>query len=563
MQVRWQDAAVVVVPAERVVVVEVYACNFSPSYTTHPSTSTAMSAPVPANGHASTSTEQAPVAAPAVTMASSAASIQPSDVGWQFVPQYYNFVNKQPHRLHCFYNKRSTFLHGEEGEDTAVAFGQAEIHERITKIGYDQCKVYINSIDSQSSANGGVIIQVLGEMSNANKPWRKFAQTFFLAEQPNGYFVLNDIFRYLKEEADEDEEPEVDDAPVVSSAPGTQADAAHAQQVPAAAVAIEQESEEESVKQETAAPEVPEEKAPEPEVVAPVVKEEEKPEEKAPEPAPVAVEEPAPAVPEPVVEEAKPEPAAPAPAAAPASEKAVTPANGSAAPSGSATPAAQPAPVAAPAAPPKPAPPKSWASLAASGGKAWATVTAPAATPKKVEPAPAPVAPAPAPVVAAAPAPAAAQKGSAQFEQAMAVKTAHCFVKLPNWSTGGDAAAETIDETSLRNIASRFGDVSKVEIVKGKACAFVEFSKVESARKAIVASLPTHQGGEGGVVHGEGKLNFETRKEKDERAKFRRGGAPETGGRGGGQTRTNSERGGTAGRGGRGRPRGGASGQAK
>jgi hypothetical protein len=145
----------------------------------------------------------------------------------------------------------------------------------------------------------------------------------------------------------------------------------------------------------------------------------------------------------------------------------------------------------------------------------------------------------------------------------MAVKTAHCFVKLPNWSTGSDAAAETIDENTLRNIASRFGDVSKVEIVKGKACAFVEFSKVDSARKAIVASLPTHQGGEGGVVHGEGKLNFETRKEKDERTKFRRGGAPETGSRGGGQTRTNSERGGTAGRGGRGRPRGGAAGQSK
>lgn len=529
-----------------------------------------MSAPVPPNGHASTSTEQAPAATPAVVAPSSAAPIQPSDVGWQFVPQYYNFVNKQPHRLHCFYNKRSTFLHGEEGEDTAVAFGQAEIHERITKIGYDQCKVYINSIDSQSSANGGVIIQVLGEMSNANKPWRKFAQTFFLAEQPNGYFVLNDIFRYLKEETDEDEEPEVEDAPVVSSAPATKADAVHAQQVPAAPVAIEQESEEQPAEPEPATPEVPLEKAAEPEVAAAVVKEEAKPEEKVAEPAPAAVQEPVPAAPEPVVEEAKPEPAAPAPAAAPASEKAATPANGSAGASGTATPAAQPAPAAAPAAPPKPAAPKSWASLAA-GGKAWSAVTVSpvavaAAAPKKASPAPAPAAPAAAPVAAAAaaaPAQTAAQKGSPQVEQAMAIKTAHCFVKLPNWSTGGDAAAETIDENTLRGIASRFGEVSKVEIVKGKACAFVEFSKVEFARKAIVASLPTHQGGEGGVVHGDGKLNFETRKEKDERAKFRRGGAPETGGRGGGQTRTNSERGGAAGRGGRGRPRGGASGQAK
>lgn len=35
-----------------------------------------------------------------------------------------NFVNKQPHRLHCFYNKRSTFIHGEEGDDATPALGQ-------------------------------------------------------------------------------------------------------------------------------------------------------------------------------------------------------------------------------------------------------------------------------------------------------------------------------------------------------------------------------------------------------------------------------------------------------
>ena len=42
-------------------------------------------------------------------------------------------------------------------------------------------------------------------MSNHGDPWRKFVQTFFLAEQPNGYFVLNDIFRFLKEETLEGE----------------------------------------------------------------------------------------------------------------------------------------------------------------------------------------------------------------------------------------------------------------------------------------------------------------------------------------------------------------------
>lgn len=99
-------------------------------------------------------------------------------------------------------------------------------------IGFEDCKVYISNVDSQSSAEGGIIVQVstrsddstlasqvttwltmicshaqvLGEQANSGGPWRKFAQTFFLAEQPNGYFVLNDICRYLKEELYESEQ---------------------------------------------------------------------------------------------------------------------------------------------------------------------------------------------------------------------------------------------------------------------------------------------------------------------------------------------------------------------
>lgn len=50
--------------------------------------------------------------------------VNPSEVGWQFVPQYYTFVNKQPNRLHCFYTKASTFIHGTEGEDGKPCYGQ-------------------------------------------------------------------------------------------------------------------------------------------------------------------------------------------------------------------------------------------------------------------------------------------------------------------------------------------------------------------------------------------------------------------------------------------------------
>lgn len=83
---------------------------------------------------------------------------------------------------------------------------QQEIHEKIMSLDFEDCKVFVSTVDSQSSAENGIVVQVVGELSNRGGPWRKFAQTFFLAEQPNGYFVLNDIFRYIKEESDEEEE---------------------------------------------------------------------------------------------------------------------------------------------------------------------------------------------------------------------------------------------------------------------------------------------------------------------------------------------------------------------
>ena len=66
-----------------------------------------------------TSTTAPPAAAPTAHN-----SVVPSEVGWQFVPQYYTFVNKHPNRLHCFYNKNSTFIHGTEGEDGKPCYGQ-------------------------------------------------------------------------------------------------------------------------------------------------------------------------------------------------------------------------------------------------------------------------------------------------------------------------------------------------------------------------------------------------------------------------------------------------------
>lgn len=80
--------------------------------------------------------------------------------------------------------------------------GSQAINEKIKQLDFQECKVRVLNVDSQNSF-GSILITVIGEISNKSESSRKFVQTFVLAEQPNGYYVLNDIFRYLVDEEDE------------------------------------------------------------------------------------------------------------------------------------------------------------------------------------------------------------------------------------------------------------------------------------------------------------------------------------------------------------------------
>ncbi|KWU43027.1 NTF2-domain-containing protein, partial [Rhodotorula sp. JG-1b] len=332
-------------------------------------------------------------------------------IGWAFLSQYYSFLNKDPARLHCFYTKRSTLLHSTEGEDATACYGQQEIHAKIMSLQFEDCKVYISNVDSQSSAEGGILVQVIGEMSNANGPWRKFAQTFFLAGQHNGYFVLNDICRYIKEEGDEGTEAFVPPRAESSTA------------------------EEEAV-----------EPAPTAAATAP-------PAQATPAPAPV---ESAPA-------ETAPEPAGPQSTA----PSAAAPSSTAGAPSAAAPPSA-------------PAAPKSWASLAAAGSNKWGKVTSET---KGASPSTERATPSTAGQAAASPAP--------FTEAVMAVKTPSCFVK---------GVVEAVTDQLLKDtLTTRFGPLKELDIVRSKACAFIEFEKLDHARKAIQVSMRPSEGGEGAI----------------------------------------------------------------
>lgn len=71
------------------------------------------------------------------------------------------------------------------------------INEKILSLGYGEFTAEITTVDAQDSHNGGVLVHVTGYLTGKDKVKRKFTQSFFLAPQDKGYFVLNDVFRYV------------------------------------------------------------------------------------------------------------------------------------------------------------------------------------------------------------------------------------------------------------------------------------------------------------------------------------------------------------------------------
>ncbi|KAK2891289.1 hypothetical protein QQF64_007699 [Cirrhinus molitorella] len=135
-------------------------------------------------------------------------------VGREFVRQYYTLLNQAPDYLHRFYGKNSSYVHGgldNNGKPAEAVYGQSEIHKKVMALSFRDCHTKIRHVDAHATLNEGVVVQVLGELSNNMQPMRKFMQTFVLAPEgtvANKFYVHNDIFRYQDEVfGDSDSEP--------------------------------------------------------------------------------------------------------------------------------------------------------------------------------------------------------------------------------------------------------------------------------------------------------------------------------------------------------------------
>jgi len=419
-----------------------------------------------------------------VTANGSQSSVTPQEIGMMFVHEYYNFLHDEPQKLHLFYNKDSSYLHGEEGDlNVKLVNGTKNIREAIADLNLNNCMVMVSSVDSMPSEKNGIIVQVLGEMSNEGAEARKFAQTFFLAEQPKGYYVLNDIFRFLREDIEYEAEAAEEEAPAVEEkAPepvATQEQpAATKDEAPAAAVDLTGVVAETNPVEEVAVAAVPETK----EIATPA-----KTEESSEKPA------------EPVTN-----------GVADASAKEQQQRHKKSKPDGDKQKQKQHD---RPAFAPKSNAPKTWANLAANDSEKWGTQVAEAKGP-----------------VASVPVNAPKQSPQPQQQQIQnkPSKTENISIFVKNVQQG-------MTEDQLKEVFGKFGTIKSLNIVHGKNCAFLDFNNAESAHKAlaqhkvnigpnaVLAEERRPQGGRGGQFEGR-RQNSEGRPFENRRGGYHRGG---------------------------------------
>ena len=114
--------------------------------------------------------------------------------------------------LYKFYNNGSTLhvcgagvppLPGMDAAADQTVRTQAGIHARFQQLGYRGKRCEVATVDSSHSIGGSVVVMVTGAIvgggqgGHGDSERRAFTQTFVLAPQEGGYYVLNDIVRFV------------------------------------------------------------------------------------------------------------------------------------------------------------------------------------------------------------------------------------------------------------------------------------------------------------------------------------------------------------------------------
>uniref|UniRef100_M1CR71 RNA binding protein n=1 Tax=Solanum tuberosum TaxID=4113 RepID=M1CR71_SOLTU len=121
-------------------------------------------------------------------------------VATAFVVQYYNILQTLIDQSYRFYKEKSVLSWPSSDGETKSVTTSDGISDFIMSSHFKGSKVEVKTIDSQLSVAGGVLVIVMAYLIGQDKSRKGFSQTFFLAPQETGYYVFNDIFRFIGED---------------------------------------------------------------------------------------------------------------------------------------------------------------------------------------------------------------------------------------------------------------------------------------------------------------------------------------------------------------------------
>uniref|UniRef100_A0A2K6T2M2 G3BP stress granule assembly factor 2 n=1 Tax=Saimiri boliviensis boliviensis TaxID=39432 RepID=A0A2K6T2M2_SAIBB len=133
-------------------------------------------------------------------------------VGREFVRQYYTLLNKAPEYLHRFYGRNSSYVHGgvdASGKPQEAVYGQNDIHHKVLSLNFSECHTKIRHVDAHATLSDGVVVQVMGLLSNKRQPSPEPVQENTNSGYYEAHPVTNGIEEPLEESSHEPEpEPE-------------------------------------------------------------------------------------------------------------------------------------------------------------------------------------------------------------------------------------------------------------------------------------------------------------------------------------------------------------------
>lgn len=116
-------------------------------------------------------------------------------IGKAFTQQYYAMFDDPAQRpnLVNLYNAEQSLMTFEGQQMT----GAAKIMEKIASLTFQKIAHVITAVDCQPTFDGGILINVLGQLKTDDDPPNSFTQVFVLKPSSDSFFIQHDMFRLV------------------------------------------------------------------------------------------------------------------------------------------------------------------------------------------------------------------------------------------------------------------------------------------------------------------------------------------------------------------------------